>query len=151
MIDLWYKNAVVYCLDVETFMDSNGDGVGDFRGLADRLDHLEGLGVTALWLNPFYPSPGRDNGYDITDFYGVDPRLGSLGDFVEFSRAARDRGMKLLVDLVVNHTSIDHPWFRAACRPGSPDARLVRLVRGEARRHHRGDHLPRRPGGCLDP
>ena len=120
MIDLWYKNAVVYCLDVETFMDANGDGVGDFRGLTDRLDHLEALGVTALWLNPFYPSPNRDNGYDISDFYGVDPRLGSLGDFVEFSRAARDRGMKLLVDLVVNHTSIDHPWFKAACQPGSP-------------------------------
>ena len=120
MIDLWYKNAVVYCLDVETFMDADGDGVGDFRGLTDRLDHLEGLGVTAIWLNPFYPSPNRDNGYDITDFYGVDPRLGSLGDFVEFSRAARDRGMKLLVDLVVNHTSIDHPWFQASRDPASP-------------------------------
>ena len=120
MIDLWYKNAVVYCLDVETFMDANGDGVGDFRGLTDRLDHLEALGVTAIWLNPFYPSPNRDNGYDISDFYGVDPRLGSLGDFVEFSRAARDRGMKLLVDLVVNHTSIDHPWFQASRDPASP-------------------------------
>ena len=119
MLDLWYKNAVLYCLDVETFMDANGDGVGDFRGLADRLDHLEGLGVTAVWLNPFYPSPGRDNGYDITDFYGVDPRLGNLGDFVEFSRAARDRGMRVIVDLVVNHTSIDHPWFQDA-REGGP-------------------------------
>ena len=120
MIDLWYRNAVVYCLDVETFMDADGDGVGDFRGLADRLDHLEALGITALWLNPFYPSPNRDNGYDISDFYGVDPRLGNLGDFVEFSRAARDRGMKLLVDLVVNHTSVDHPWFQAARDPASP-------------------------------
>ena len=120
MLDLWYKNAVLYCLDVETFMDADGDGVGDFRGLTDRLDHLEGLGVNAVWLNPFYPSPGRDNGYDITDFYGVDPKLGTLGDFVEFSRAARDRGMRVLVDLVVNHTSTDHPWFQEARDPASP-------------------------------
>ena len=121
MLDLWYKNAIIYCLDVETFMDANGDGVGDFRGLVDRLDHLETLGVTTVWLNPFYPTPNRDNGYDITDFYGVDPRLGSLGDFVEFARAARERGMKLMVDLVCNHTSIDHPWFQdARSSPHSP-------------------------------
>ncbi len=114
MIDLWFKNAVIYCLDVETFMDRNGDGVGDFDGLTDRLDHLEGLGVTALWLNPFYPTPNRDNGYDISDFYGIDPRLGNLGGFVEFARAAHERGMKLMIDLVCNHTSVDHPWFRSA-------------------------------------
>ena len=115
MLDLWYKNAIVYCLDVETFMDADDDGVGDFRGLGDRLDHLEALGVTAVWLNPFYATPNRDNGYDICDFYATDARLGNLGDFVEFSRAARERGMKVIVDLVVNHTSIDHPWFKAAC------------------------------------
>ena len=120
MLDLWYKNAVFYCLDVETFMDANGDGVGDFQGLTDRLDHLEELGVTCVWLNPFYPSPNRDNGYDISDFYGVDPRLGDLGDFVRFSRAARDRGMRIIVDLVVNHTSVDHPWFQSA--RSSPDS-----------------------------
>ena len=121
MLDLWYKNAVIYCLDVETFMDSNGDGVGDFRGLTDRLDHLENLGVTAVWLNPFYPTPNRDNGYDITDFYGVDPRLGNLGDFVEFTRAAKERGLKVMVDLVCNHTSTDHPWFQSArSSPASP-------------------------------
>ncbi|WP_308917474.1 alpha-amylase family protein [Jannaschia sp. LMIT008] len=120
MLDLWYKNAIVYCLDVETFMDADGDGSGDFQGLTDRLDHLEALGVTCLWLNPFYPSPMRDNGYDITDFYGVHPRLGTLGRFVEFSRAARDRGMRVMVDLVCNHTSIDHPWFRSA--RSSPDS-----------------------------
>jgi len=116
MADLWYKNAVVYCLDVETFMDSDGDGIGDFGGLTDRLDHVEALGATCLWLLPFYPSPNRDNGYDITDFYGVDPRLGTLGDFVRFTHAARDRGLRIIVDLVVNHTSIDHPWFQAARR-----------------------------------
>jgi maltose alpha-D-glucosyltransferase / alpha-amylase len=114
MLDLWYKNAILYCLDVETFADSNGDGIGDFQGLADRLDHLESLGVTAIWLNPFYPTPNQDNGYDITDFYGVDPRLGSLGDFVVFTREARNRGMRVLVDLVINHTSVEHPWFRSA-------------------------------------
>jgi maltose alpha-D-glucosyltransferase/alpha-amylase len=120
VIDLWYKNAVIYCVDVETFMDSNGDGVGDFAGLAHRLDHIESLGATCLWLLPFYPSPNRDNGYDITDYYGVDPRLGTLGDFVEFTRAARDRGLRIILDLVVNHTSIDHPWFQEARDPNSP-------------------------------
>ena len=120
MLDLWYKNAIIYCLDPETFMDSNGDGVGDFQGLADRLDHLEALGVTTIWLNPFYPTPNKDNGYDISDFYSVDSRLGSLGDFVHFVREARNRGMRVLVDLVVNHTSIEHPWFQAA--RSSPDS-----------------------------
>jgi maltose alpha-D-glucosyltransferase / alpha-amylase len=114
--DLWYKNAVIYCLDVETFMDSDGDGVGDFQGLADRLDHIEDLGATCVWLLPFYPSPNRDNGYDVTDFYGVDPRLGTLGDFVAFMHAAEDRGLRVIVDLVANHTSIDHPWFQEARR-----------------------------------
>lgn len=121
MLDLWYKNAVIYCLDVETFMDANGDGVGDFSGLTDRLDHIEGLGATAIWLNPFYPTPNRDNGYDITDFYGIDPRLGNAGDFVSFARAASDRGLKLIIDLVVNHCSVDHPWFQSArSDPNSP-------------------------------
>ncbi|MCS7480557.1 alpha-amylase family protein [Umezawaea endophytica] len=109
--DVWWKNAVVYCLDVETYADSNGDGHGDFRGLTQRIDHLHKLGVTCLWLMPFYPSPDRDDGYDITDFYGVDPRLGTHGDFVEFLRTARDRGMRVIADLVVNHTSDQHPWF----------------------------------------
>lgn len=116
MLDLWYKNAVIYCLDVETFMDADGDGVGDFRGLTDRLDHIEELGATCVWLLPFYPSPNRDNGYDITDFYGVDPRLGTLGNFVEFTHAAHDRGLRVIVDLVANHTSVDHPWFQEARR-----------------------------------
>ncbi|HEV7345370.1 MAG TPA: alpha-amylase family protein [Devosia sp.] len=121
MPNLWYKNAIIYCLDVETFMDSNGDGIGDFAGLAHRLDYLERLGVTCIWLNPFYPSPNRDNGYDVTDYYSVDPRYGSLGDFVEFMHAANDRGMRVIVDLVVNHTSTDHPWFQSArSDPDSP-------------------------------
>ncbi|MEV4096761.1 alpha-amylase family protein [Streptosporangium saharense] len=110
--DLWWKNAVVYCLDVETYKDGNGDGIGDFRGLAQQIDHLDRLGVTCIWLMPFFPTPGRDDGYDITDFYSVDPRLGTLGDFVEFMRTARDRGIRVIADLVVNHTSDEHPWFR---------------------------------------
>ncbi|MFG1395991.1 alpha-amylase family protein [Roseixanthobacter pseudopolyaromaticivorans] len=113
--DLWYKNAVLYSLNVSTFMDSNGDGVGDFPGLMRRLDYLHGLGVTAVWLAPFQKSPGRDDGYDISDYYSVDERYGTLGDFVEFTHAAKQRGMRVLIDLVVNHTSDQHPWFKEAC------------------------------------
>jgi maltose alpha-D-glucosyltransferase / alpha-amylase len=115
-LDLWYKNAIVYCIDVETYLDANGDGVGDFEGLTRRLDYLAGLGVTCVWLLPFYPTPNRDNGYDVTDFYGVDPRLGTLGDFVEFLHQAHMRGIRVIIDLVVNHTSDQHPWFQAARR-----------------------------------
>ncbi len=113
--DLWYKNAIVYCLSVETFMDSNGDGVGDFQGLQRRLDYLAGLGVNAIWLMPFQTSPGRDDGYDVSDYYNVDPRYGTLGDFVEFTHGAKQRGIRVLIDLVVNHTSNEHPWFLEAC------------------------------------
>jgi maltose alpha-D-glucosyltransferase/alpha-amylase len=118
--DLWYKNAVIYSLDLDTFMDANGDGVGDFEGLIERLDYLEALGVDALWLAPFQPSPKRDNGYDILDYYGVDPAYGSSGDFVEFVNHANRRGMRVILDLVVNHTSDQHPWFRSA--RSSPDS-----------------------------
>lgn len=112
--DVWWKNAIFYCLDVETFQDSNGDGIGDFAGLEHRIDYLAGLGVTCIWLMPFYPTPNRDDGYDISDYYSVDPRLGSLGDLVEFVRTARDRGIRVIADLVVNHTSNQHPWFQSA-------------------------------------
>jgi maltose alpha-D-glucosyltransferase/alpha-amylase len=117
--DLWYKNAVVYNLDVETFLDASGDGCGDFEGLSRRLDYLEAFGVDAVWLAPFQPSPRRDDGYDIADYYGVDPRFGSGGDFVEFMREADSRGIRVLIDLVVNHTSDRHRWFREARDPRS--------------------------------
>jgi trehalose synthase len=110
--DLWWKNAVIYCLDPETFFDDDGDGTGDFGGLIQRVDYLAALGVTCIWLMPFYPSPDRDDGYDITDMYGVDPRLGTMGDVVEFVRTAKDRGMRVIADFVINHTSDKHPWFR---------------------------------------
>jgi maltose alpha-D-glucosyltransferase / alpha-amylase len=117
--DLWYKNAVVYSLDVGTFLDANGDGCGDFEGLSRRLDYLEALGIDAVWLAPFQPSPRRDDGYDIEDYYGVDSRFGSGGDFVEFMREADSRGIRVLIDLVVNHTSDRHRWFREARDPHS--------------------------------
>ncbi|GAA1133611.1 alpha-amylase family protein [Arthrobacter flavus] len=112
--DLWWKTAIFYNLNVETFMDWNDDGIGDLEGLGQRLDYLEELGVTCLWLAPFYPSPRQDNGYDISDYFGVNERNGHLGDFVEMVRTANDRGMRVIVDLVVNHTSIEHPWFQEA-------------------------------------
>ncbi|MDQ3709284.1 MAG: alpha-amylase family protein, partial [Actinomycetota bacterium] len=119
--DLWWKDAVLYCLDVETFADGDGDGCGDFTGLTDRIDYLAGIGVTCLWLMPFYPTPGHDDGYDVIDFYGVDPELGTLGDFVAFVRTAAGRGLRVIVDLVVNHTSSQHPWFQQArADRGSP-------------------------------
>jgi len=112
--DLWYKNGVFYCLSVGTYMDANADGVGDFAGLLRRLDYLHGLGVTAIWLMPFQPSPRRDDGYDISDYYGVDPQYGTLGDFVEFAHGCQQRGIRVIIDLVINHTSDQHPWFREA-------------------------------------
>ena len=120
---LWYKDAVIYELHVRCFNDANGDGVGDFRGLIQKLDYLQGLGVTCLWLLPFFPSPLRDDGYDISDYTGVHPSYGTLDDFREFLDAAHDRGMQVLIELVINHTSDQHPWFQAARRApaGSPE------------------------------
>lgn len=130
--DLWWKSAIIYCLDVETYLDSDGDGVGDMQGLAQRIDYLAQLGVTCLWLMPFYPTPDRDDGYDITDFYGVDPRLGNHGEFVEMIRTAHDRGMRVIVDLVVNHTSDRHPWFQKARRSVNSPYRDYYIWRDEA-------------------
>ncbi|GAB3878448.1 alpha-amylase family protein [Terrabacter terrigena] len=114
--DVWWKNAVLYCADVETFHDSDGDGVGDLRGMTDHIEYLADLGITCLWLMPFYPTARKDDGYDITDFFGVDPKLGTLGDFVELVRTARAHGIRVIVDFVMNHTSDKHPWFKSARR-----------------------------------
>jgi maltose alpha-D-glucosyltransferase / alpha-amylase len=110
----WYQNAIFYSLNVETYFDSNGDGFGDFQGLIQKLDYISGLGATCIWLIPFYKSSNRDNGYDVVDYYSVDPRYGTLGDFAEFISKANDLGIKVIIDLVVNHTSIEHPWFQEA-------------------------------------
>ncbi len=120
MSDRWYEKAVVYCLDIDTFADSDGDGVGDIRGLIGRLDYLARLGINCLWLNPIHPTPDRDDGYDVTDFYNVDPRFGNLGDFAELLHQAGNRGIKVIIDLVVNHVSNEHPWFQSA--RSSPDS-----------------------------
>jgi maltose alpha-D-glucosyltransferase / alpha-amylase len=116
MKDLWYHNAIIYALDVETYMDSDHNGVGDFQGLISRLDYLAGLGINCIWLRPFYPSPLKDDGYDVMDYYGIDERLGNHGDFVDLVYKADALGIKILIDLVVNHTSNKHPWFEESRR-----------------------------------
>ena len=109
MENRWFKNAVIYSVDVNTFRDGNGDGIGDFIGLRQGLSFFAGLGVTCIWLLPFYNSPDRDSGYDVMDYLSVHPRLGDLGDFVDFMSEANDRGIRAVIDLVVNHTSDQHP------------------------------------------
>jgi maltose alpha-D-glucosyltransferase / alpha-amylase len=118
---LWYKDAIIYQLHVKAFLDTSDDGIGDFQGLTRKLDYLQDLGVTALWLLPFYPSPLRDDGYDIADYRSVNPAYGGLSDFRAFVRAAHRRGLRVITELVVNHTSDQHPWFRRA-RRAKPDS-----------------------------
>ncbi|MTI27514.1 maltose alpha-D-glucosyltransferase [Fulvivirga kasyanovii] len=117
----WYKDAIIYELHIKAFYDSDGDGIGDFRGLLEKLDYLEGLGVTAIWLLPFYPSPLRDDGYDIADYYSINPSYGDIKIFKQFIKEAHKRGLKVITELVINHTSDQHPWFQRARRakPGS--------------------------------
>jgi maltose alpha-D-glucosyltransferase / alpha-amylase len=112
--NLWYKDAVIYQLHVRTFCDSNGDGIGDFVGLTQRLDYLQELGTNTIWLLPFYPSPLRDDGYDIADYTTVHPSYGTLDDFKAFLNAAHNRGLRVLIEMVMNHTSDQHPWFQEA-------------------------------------
>ena len=114
--DLWYKDAVIYQLHVRTFCDSNGDGIGDFRGLTSKLGYLQELGINAIWLLPFFPSPLRDDGYDIADYTSVHPAYGSLQDFKDFLAAAHNRRIRVITEMVVNHTSDQHPWFQEARR-----------------------------------
>src|SRR6516164_6131724 len=120
---VWYKDAIFYELHVRAFRDSNGDGIGDFRGVVEKLDYLQDLGVTTLWLLPFYPSPLRDDGYDIADYTGINPIYGTLDDFQLLLDEAHRRGLRVITELVVNHTSDQHPWFQRARRspPGSSE------------------------------
>ncbi len=110
----WYKDAIIYELHVRAFADSNNDGIGDFPGLMSRLDYLQDLGVTCIWLLPFFPSPLRDDGYDIANYTDVNPSYGTLSDFKAFLDAAHQRNMQVMIELVINHTSDQHPWFKAA-------------------------------------
>src|SRR5512140_2725806 len=132
---LWYKDAIFYELHVRAFNDSDGDGIGDFQGLTEKLDYLQELGVTTLWLLPFYPSPLRDDGYDIADYTDVHPSYGTMRDFRDFMREAHRRGLRVVTELAISHTSDQHPWFETAprSRPGAA-----------AREDYVGSHEPGR-------
>ena len=126
----WWQSAVVYQIYPRSFADSDGDGIGDLGGIIDRLDHLAELGVDVLWLSPIYPSPQDDNGYDISDYQDIDPTFGTLEQFDELLAGVHERGMKLVMDLVVNHTSDEHPWFvESRSSREQPEARLVLVAR----------------------
>ena len=122
----WYKDAIIYEIHVRAFADSNNDGIGDFPGLMSRLDYLQDLGVTCLWVLPFFPSPLRDDGYDIANYTDVNPSYGTLSDFKAFLDAAHQRNMQVMIELVINHTSDQHPWFKAArlAPAGSPQRNM---------------------------
>lgn len=112
----WFSSSVIYGIDVRRFSDGNGDGIGDFIGLKERVSYLHYLGIDCVWLSPFFRSPFADNGYDVSDYYSIDPVLGTLDDFLDFLHAAGEQGIRVVVDLVANHTSSEHPWFQAARR-----------------------------------
>ena len=119
---LWYKDAIIYELHVKTFYDKNEDGIGDFQGLTQKLDYLDNLGINTIWLLPFFPSPLRDDGYDIADYFNIHPNYGNLRDFKNFLKEAHRREMKVVIELVLNHTSDQHIWFQRA-RKGGPNSR----------------------------
>ena len=132
---LWYKDAIIYQLHVKSFFDSNNDGIGDFPGLISRLDYIADLGVNTVWLLPFYPSPRFDDGYDISDYRSVHPEYGTMADVKRFIAAAHKRGLRVVTELVINHTSDQHPWFQRA-----------RLAFGCRRRRARRSSRRERPG-----
>lgn len=111
----WFKNTVVYSLDVEAFQDDNGDGCGDFKGLKDRLEYIASMGIKSVWLLPIFETPNKDNGYDVSDYYSIDRRLGNMGDVMDFLDLASEFNLRIILDLPINHTSVEHPWFLEAC------------------------------------
>ncbi|MGI8893724.1 MAG: alpha-amylase family glycosyl hydrolase, partial [Bacteroidia bacterium] len=111
---LWYKDAIIYELHIKAFKDSSGDGIGDFKGLLEKLDYLQDMGATAIWLLPFYPSPLKDDGYDIADYYSINNSYGTIQDFKKLMKEAHKRGLRVITELVINHTSDQHPWFQRA-------------------------------------
>ena len=137
----WYKDAVVYQLHVKAFFDSNDDGIGDFRGLAAKLDYVQALGVNTLWLLPFYPSPLRDDGYDISDYHNVHPQYGTRQDFRAFVREAHRRGLRVITELIVNHTSVAHPWFQAARRAPAGSPKRAYYVWSDTDQKYRGTRI----------
>ena len=145
--ELWFKDAIIYQLHVKAFADSNNDGIGDFAGLTGKLDYLEDLGVTAIWLLPFYPSPGRDDGYDISDYRTINPDFGTMADFRRFMQEAKRRKLRVITELVINHTSDQHPWFQRARREqtGIGCAQLVCVER------YRSDAMPERASSSTIP
>jgi len=137
---LWYKDAIIYQVHVRTFYDSNGDGVGDFQGLEEKLDYLQELGVSAIWLMPFFPSPLRDDGYDIADYNGVHSSYGTLEDFQTFLRSAHDRGIRVIIEMVLNHTSDQHPWFQES-RSSRDNARRDWYVWSDTNTRYQGARI----------
>src|ERR671910_1686410 len=116
---LWYKDAIIYEVSVRAFYDSDGDGIGDFQGLIQKLDYLEDLGINTIWLLPFFPSPLKDDGFDVSDYYDVHPDYGTLADFKLFLKESHRRGIRVITELILNHTSDQHPWFKKAKRSKS--------------------------------
>ena len=138
---LWYKDAVVYQLHVKAFCDSNDDGIGDFRGLASKLDYVKDLGVNAIWIMPFYPSPLKDDGYDVADYHNVHPQYGTRLDFRHFVREAHRRNLKVITELVVNHTSDQHSWFQAARRAPAGSAKRSYYVWSDTDQKYAGTRI----------
>ena len=149
---LWYKDAVIYQLHVKSFFDANNDGVGDFPGLLQKLDYIASLGVNAIWLLPFYPSPRRDDGYDISDYRGVHPDYGTLSDFRRIVASAHERDIRVITELVINHTSDQHRWFQRAraAKPGAAARRLLRVVGHRQGLCRHPDHIRRYGNRELD-
>src|SRR6202790_3148414 len=137
---LWYKDAIIYQVHVRTFQDSNGDGIGDFQGLAQKLDYLQELGVTAVWLMPFFPSPLRDDGYDIAEHRSVHPSYGTLDDFKNFLSVAHQRGIRVIVEMVLNHTSDQHSWFQES-RSSRDNPRRDWYVWSDTDTHYKGARI----------